>query len=576
MHGLPWLAPAAMGLAIALPCALGHATVPDTMFVQEWGASVGWLLVLAVAAAGAWPPQALTPGAASRRLAVAVVLAAMIGAAVGQAGRGQGIDALVLSLGLAVFLAACRWGPSSQADLLRGLRWAGLLTALSATLQLVVPGLIPEPWLAPSPPGRVISNLRQPNQAAMMLAWAMAAGVLRLRSSSGWRQGLALLGLAWMGAVMAATASRFGLLALLGVTAWALLDRGLDRRRRALGLVMPAAYAACFLVLSVTGTAAPPPAQASAAVPASPSPYLGAVRLQGEGDLSSQRLDAWKATLHLIEDQPWQGVGWGQFGAAWSLSPLPERPASRFNHAHNLPLHLAAELGVPAALLLLGLLAWALLAPARDALGDMEGRAVLLMLLLVTGYGLVEHPFQFTYFLLPSLWMAGLLVAGRVTSPAGAALAGSGAGRRPWMAAAILGLGIAMAVRADHGRVEALAGRLSADALDQAIPRAQASLLFGLHGDYAAVMRRGAKPPPEAFHRALSGVVTVPFLKAYAESLHRAGRVEDARYVAQRLREIPRAEAQALFDACAPASRAAGFHCETVPAAGDWRRLTGR
>jgi O-antigen ligase len=41
---------------------------------------------------------------------------------------------------------------------------------------------------------------------------------------------------------------------------------------------------------------------------------------------------------------------------AWTLTPLPGRPTAFFDHAHNLPLHLAAELGLPLALAVMALL----------------------------------------------------------------------------------------------------------------------------------------------------------------------------------------------------------------------------
>jgi len=87
---------------------------------------------------------------------------------------------------------------------------------------------------------------------------------------------------------------------------------------------------------------------------------IGAATRIGEGDLSSSRFAIWRDTLGLIRAHPWLGVGFGEFNFAWSLTPFPQRPIAFFDHTHNLPLQLAAELGVPLALTVLALLAVAL------------------------------------------------------------------------------------------------------------------------------------------------------------------------------------------------------------------------
>ena len=56
----------------------------------------------------------------------------------------------------------------------------------------------------------------------------------------------------------------------------------------------------------------------------------------------------------MIRQQPWLGVGWGEFNFAWTLTPFPHRPTAFFDHTHDLPLQLVVELGVPLALLVLG------------------------------------------------------------------------------------------------------------------------------------------------------------------------------------------------------------------------------
>ncbi len=64
--------------------------------------------------------------------------------------------------------------------------------------------------------------------------------------------------------------------------------------------------------------------------------------------------------LHLIAQKPWLGWGWGELDYAHYMTLFPGvRFCVLLDNAHNLPLHLAVELGVPvAALLCFAVLAW--------------------------------------------------------------------------------------------------------------------------------------------------------------------------------------------------------------------------
>jgi O-antigen ligase len=74
--------------------------------------------------------------------------------------------------------------------------------------------------------------------------------------------------------------------------------------------------------------------------------FGGEVRL-AESDVSSSRWAIWSNTLQLIRENPWTGVGFGEFNFAWTLTPFPDRPVAFFDHSHNLPLQLLVELGIP-------------------------------------------------------------------------------------------------------------------------------------------------------------------------------------------------------------------------------------
>jgi O-antigen ligase len=78
----------------------------------------------------------------------------------------------------------------------------------------------------------------------------------------------------------------------------------------------------------------------------------GAVARLREGDPAcASRLTLWRNVVYLIAQKPWLGWGWGELDYAHfiTLYPMP-RFCDILDNAHNLPLHLAVELGLPAAL----------------------------------------------------------------------------------------------------------------------------------------------------------------------------------------------------------------------------------
>ena len=81
-------------------------------------------------------------------------------------------------------------------------------------------------------------------------------------------------------------------------------------------------------------------------------------RFKEEAGCSSRRV-LWSNVLHLIAQKPWFGWGWGELDYAHFITLYPgERFCEILDNAHNLPLHLAVELGVPVALVVCGLGLW--------------------------------------------------------------------------------------------------------------------------------------------------------------------------------------------------------------------------
>ena len=419
-----------------------------------------------------------------------------------------------------------------------------VLSALIAVIQVFLPSLPDGTSIARSGiPGRAVGNLRQPNHLSSVLLWGAVAVIALLELRQLGRQAAAWC-LAALIAAVVLTASRTGLLSVLLLALWGVLDRRLSRTARLLLLATPGIYFLAWQGLSIWSET-------------THQTFGGAARL-AETDISGSRFAIWRDTLELIRQQPWLGVGLGNFNFAWSLTPLPHRPTAFFDHAHNLPLHLAAELGVPLATLVVGLLLWGLwriLAAARHA--DVERgvalRCSFVFLLMIGLHSLLEYPLWYSYFLLPTAWVFGLALglsgppqAGRpaaacITLPSWAIRA----------AGVLMALGAVLAVL-DYHRVTVIFDGAGSDrSLEQRIAAGQRSVLFAHHADYAAVtLQRDPPAPPEAFRRTTHYLLDTRLMTAWAESLAYHGRVDQARHLAARLREFRNPASQPFFAAC--------------------------
>ena len=105
------------------------------------------------------------------------------------------------------------------------------------------------------------------------------------------------------------------------------------------------------------------------------------------------RLILWSNVLQLIAQEPWLGWGWRELDYAHFVNLYPEpRFCEILDNAHNLPLYLAVELGVPFALLCCSITAW-LVWRARPWRETHPARrmvwAVLAMILL---HSMLEYP----------------------------------------------------------------------------------------------------------------------------------------------------------------------------------------
>ena len=223
---------------------------------------------------------------------------------------------------------------------------AGLVSSGFGLLQYFGSAAAWTPWVNQTAAGEAFANLRQRNQFATLTSIALVALLWWA-----WRlpkddriKGLAL-GLA--GAVLAlgnaASSSRTGLLQLALVIGLALWWGGWRRPAvRAVLMVSGLTYVAAVWGLPwLAGFEA--------------GSHGLVARLRDETQACSSRKLLWSNVLDLIVQKPWLGWGWGNLDFAHynNLYGGP-RFCEILDNAHNLPLHLAVELGVPVAVLLCG------------------------------------------------------------------------------------------------------------------------------------------------------------------------------------------------------------------------------
>jgi len=244
-------------------------------------------------------------------------------------------------------------------------------------------------WINSAAKGVAYGNLRQRNQFATLTSIGVCALLFWAPSRIGTRKGrwpvqglVALLALG-----NAASASRTGLtqLVLLTVLAgvWfiaAVRDKATQRHLVTSVAVVWAAYLLGSWALPRLGGLDP-----------EATGILG--RLYEDSHICSSRITLWSNVVHLIAQKPWLGWGWGNLDYAHFMTLYPaERFCDLLDNAHNLPLHLAVELGVPVAVGVCGLIVWQLIR-AKPWRETVAARQMAWSVLAVVGlHSLLEYP----------------------------------------------------------------------------------------------------------------------------------------------------------------------------------------
>lgn len=545
---------AGLALACLAPTLLAYNLSPSSTLFNQLLALGAWGGVLLLAPAG-WPERA----SLGLKLLMAAVLALLLGALLAGPVRVPlapllELNVFLLAAAAVALLGAARLGVEGLA---LGLLAAGLAGTAIGAVQVFVPAWADGSWIARSSfVGRAVGNLRQPNHLATLLVWAAIAAVW-LAQRRGWSLAPLLGLLALLVTSLVMTASRTGLwfgvpLLLL----WGLLDRQLDRAQRIALLLTPLLALLAWGGLHVW-------AEWSGAT------FGAEARLDSEGAGSPSRIKILLNSWELLKQQPWTGVGWGEFNRAWTLTPFPDRPIAFFDHNHNLPLQLLVELGVPlggTVLLLLTLAFAAAVRLAWRAQGTqaLERRAALMLILIAGVHSMLEYPLWYAYFLLPTAYAFGLCLAAE----------GPSAVRPPRLAlhravGLLLLLGSLFALWEYRALSAIYSPARDGAPLVERIARGQRTLLFGAQADYAAATALGQGPQAlAAARRSGHQLIDARLMMAWAKSLHANGQTDKALHLVARLREFRSPEGKAWLDECDQSPDE--WFCAAAPAPVPW------
>lgn len=557
-------------LSAALPPLLAYNLPPSPTLLNQ---------CLAYALSGGFVALSLQGGSSLRGRALMSAITAILAGVLTSTIGGKLPAALALStLGLLAGAAAMAWTGSDAAQRINsantfvcfaaGLALAATLSSLVALVQVFAPdwadgNVIAHSGLA----GRAVGNLRQPNHLCSLLLWGVVATIalMELRRIP---VALAVALVAVMVFSVELSASRTGASGLVLLALWGILDRRLSRNARRLLVAAPVIYALSYGAMALYGQWTHQAIGAEARIAAGEATGI---------ESPNSRTRIWANALALIAQQPWTGVGFGEFNLAWSLTSFPGRPTAFFDHTHTLPLQLAVELGLPLAslvMLLLIVALWQAWRRSSAAAGDvgMAARSAWMLVLLTGLHSLFEYPLWYAYFLLPAAFAWGFALG---VPEAGTAAAQPNPGNA-WIGRLVGGamlLGGAYAI-IDYMRVvEIYAPGSNAGPLEARIAAGQRSLLFAHHADYAAATSADPLPGTRlAFRRAPHYLMDTRLMVAWARYLAANGQLDLARTLAARLREFRNPDSDEFFAPCTAGDTQA-FQCQEPQAPHSWREF---
>ena len=271
----------------------------------------------------------------------------------------------------------------TPADVARGWLAAAVLSAVFGLVQYTGAAHFFAPWINQTEVGEAYGNLRQRNQFASLMNIGMAVLIFGFHHEEAdkARRWLGMGAAALMATANAASASRTGLLQLLLLAALGCLWQSarLPSARRLLITATLSYFLATIILPLVIGT--------------TPSMHGVFARMADASAPCGSRITLWSNVLHLIAQKPWSGWGWGELDFAHFETLYPgARFCDILDNAHDLPLHLAVELGIPAAGVISGVVIWLVVRgqPWREV--QPTRRVAWTVLVMIGVHSLLEYP----------------------------------------------------------------------------------------------------------------------------------------------------------------------------------------
>jgi O-antigen ligase len=387
---------AMLGLAWTIPFLQPYHSPPLTGFYSEWLAFVFGVAALAfLFQRAAWEDM--------RVPTTALFLAAFVPLILLQWALGRilyGGQALLACMyfiwaSALIVLASALRREIGLEKLTGALAWCllagGLLSAGAAILQHYGIHTIFDAVIVSSAGGGIIGNLGQPNHFGCYDAMAlMSLAYLYARGKLHWMIATAIaLPLLYVGALSGSRAMWLYIVALPLLAGW-LHSRSKSDGSRKL-IIFTLSLAIGFLIAQWIGTL----------------PFFhhtattSGQRLVAESQVSSSRLEHWRAAWWAFKEAPVLGAGWGRF--PWHHFLYQAQHADLileelFNHTHNILFQLLAETGLAGtALLIAGAFLW--ISRIRSADYPLESWWLLGLLTVIGLYSMVEFPLWYSFFL---------------------------------------------------------------------------------------------------------------------------------------------------------------------------------
>ncbi|PTB18634.1 polymerase [Trinickia symbiotica] len=559
-----------LALAMLLPYAVTNHTYPIPTFYSEFtalalyllvGASVAWLATTARPS-----PSFATPTVALVPLLFGLILIAQTFVLRLEQPSMNWLGAGFL---LAAFMAAHAGYGFARANLsreaLQWVAWALVIGGLFAVFCQLVQLFHAEARFAPfvvaynvTVDRRPFGNMAQANHLATVIAFALAAAMYLVQTRR-------LDGLLW--AVLssiyvlgqALTVSRgpwlqTGVVVVAGFWMAAVTARRDHWRAGGRPWLIPVVLVALFVIVNVAVRWANVRYHLNLDVSA-------AHRFHDIGQIAP-RLAMWKYGWTMFEQHPWLGVGWGEFPRYQFDLVKTLGDVEIANNSHDVFIDLLAKTGVIGlGVVLIGLLAWLVrVLRVRHTRSRVFGLSLIGVLVM---HALVEYPQQYMFFLLPAMFVFGILE----TKPLGFV--------RPRASLAlhtlivIAGLAALEPIHRDYARAEVLYYGARPGEQYRAAP----SFLFGAWGEYGMatllpIDSNDLRTKLEMHKQAIALLPGETVLRRYAVLQALDGRQADALDTVERLKIFATvlhdwpAQLSGLYELCDDEPKLDGFKAE--------------